>query len=89
MRYIIIIDLQESDIWKIQLTTAINFISPKDIDEQRVMHAKSVNKEFMTYDNANDIVDEHFDTLLSRYQDNLNTPMKGSDFVFNSVQLLY
>ena len=89
MRYIIIIDLQESDIWKIQLTTAINFISPKDIDEQRVMQSKSVNKEFMTYDNANDIVDEHFDTLLSRYQDNLNTPMKGSDFVFNSVQLLY
>ena len=26
--------------WKIQLTTAINFISSKDSDETRTMHAK-------------------------------------------------
>ena len=43
----------------------------------------------MTYDNANDIVDELFETLPSRYQDNLEMSMKGIDFVFDSVQLLY
>ena len=43
----------------------------------------------MSYDNANDIVDELFKILLSRYQDNLETSMKGSDFVFDPVQLLY
>ena len=37
----IIIDLQESDVWKIQLTIAINFISSKDAKEERVMHSKS------------------------------------------------
>ena len=34
----IIIDLQESDTWKIQLTIAINFVSSKDPEEERVMH---------------------------------------------------
>ena len=51
------------------------------------MHSRSGNVEFMSYDN--DIVKELFKTLLSRYQDNLETPMKGSDFIFDSVKLLY
>ena len=38
----IIIDLQNSDTWKIQLTIAITFISSKDVKEERVMHS---NKE--------------------------------------------
>ena len=38
---------QESDIWKIQLTIAINLIFSKDVDEDRVMHSLSDNKEFM------------------------------------------
>ena len=29
----IIVDLQESDTWKILLTIAISFIHPKDVDE--------------------------------------------------------
>ena len=40
----IIIDLEESDTGKIQLTMAINFIFSRDIDEKRVMHSKSDNK---------------------------------------------
>ena len=39
----------------------------------------------MTYDKANDIVDELFKTLLLRYQDNLETRMEWSEFVFDSV----
>ena len=35
----------ESDVQKIQLTIATNFISSKDNDEERVMHSKSNNKE--------------------------------------------
>ena len=48
----IIINLQKSDSWKIQLTIAINFISSKYVDEERVMHSKGNNIEFMSYDNA-------------------------------------
>ena len=37
----IIINLQNSDTWKIQLTIAINFISSKDSEEERVIHSCS------------------------------------------------
>ena len=43
----------------------------------------------MSYDNVNDIVDELFMALLSRSQDYLETSMRGIDFIFDSVQLLY
>ena len=65
------------------------------------MHSK---KEFMTYDNAHDIVewtfiknlwltimhviflDELFESLLPRYQSDLETLTKRNDFVFDSVK---
>ena len=46
----IIINLQKSDAWKIQLAIAINFISSKNVDEERAMHSNSNNKEFLSYD---------------------------------------
>ena len=52
-----IIDFQKFSRWKVQLTIAINFISSKDVDEERVMHSKSNNTKFMTYENSNDVVD--------------------------------
>ena len=85
----IIINLQKSDTWKIQLRIAINFISSKDDYEERVIHSKSNSIEFMTYDNANEIVNEFFESLISRYQIGLEASMRGSDFIFESVQLLY
>ena len=60
----IIINLQKSGTWKVQLTIAINFISSKDADEEQVMHLESNNIEFMTYGNANNIVDELFGSLF-------------------------
>ena len=85
----IIINLQKSDAWKIQLTIANNFISSKDVDEERVMYSKSDNIKFMLYDNANDVVNEIFGSLFSRYQIVLEISMRGSDFIFDSVQLMY
>ena len=81
----IIINLQNSDTWKIQLTITINFISSKDVDEKRVMHSKSNNIEFMSYDNANEVVNEIFESLISRYQIGLGTSMRGGDFILESV----
>ena len=45
----IIINLQKSDAWKIQLTIAINIISSKDVEEKRVIHSNSDNIEFAPY----------------------------------------
>ena len=85
----LIINLQKSGTWKIQLTIAINFISSKDIDEERLMHSKSYNIEFMSYDNANEVTNELFESLLSRYQIGLEKSMRRSDLIFELVQLLY
>ena len=85
----IVTDLQESDTWKIQLTIAINFISSKHAEEERAMHSTSNNEDFFTDDNANDIIDELLKSLLSRYQNNLETSIRGHYFIFDSVQLLY
>ena len=53
------------------------------------MHSKSDNIEFMSYDNANEVVNKVFESLLSIYQIDLETSMRGSDFISSSVQLLY
>ena len=47
------------------------------------------NTEIMICDNVNDVVDELFESLLSRYQTGLKTSMRGSNFIFDSVQLLH
>ena len=76
--------------WKIQLTAQINFISLRPgSDETRVMHTRSVNKEFMNGSDTDEIIKELFKSLLQRYQENLQEKMKGSDFAFDGVNYLY
>ena len=74
----IINNLKKSDTWKIDLTIAINFISSKDDnDEEHVMHSKSDKIEIMTNDEADEVTEELFKSLLNRYQNNLQEPIKG------------
>ena len=62
-------DLKEkSDIWKIQLTIAINFMFSKENDGERVMNSKSDSIENMINDKENEDMEESFESLLSRYQ---------------------
>ena len=56
----IIIDLQNSDTWKIQLTIAINFIPLRDTEEEHVMHSNSDSVKFTSYNDANEVVNELF-----------------------------
>ena len=86
----IIIHLRNSDTWKIKLTFAINFIySKRDAEKEHVMHSRSDNIKFTSYNDANEIADELFETLCSRYQGNLETTMRESDLIFHSVQMKY
>ena len=75
-----IIDLQESDTWNIQLTIAINFISSKGAEEERVMHSESDNIKFASYNDTNKVADELFESLGSRYQGDIKINMVN---VFN------
>ena len=63
-----IIDFQNSDTWKIQLTIAINFISLKDGEEERVMHSSSDNIKFTTYSDANYVIEKLLNSLHSKYR---------------------
>ena len=47
------------------------------------MHPKSGNIEIMRNDEANKVIEELFESLRKRYQNNLKESMKGSEFVFN------
>ena len=75
--------------WKIQLTMAINFISSKDSDEARTMHTKSNNVEIMIGSETNEIIEDLFESFFQKYQEGLEESMRGSEFVYDSVDVLY
>ena len=75
--------------WKIQLTMAINFISSKDSDETRTMHTKSNNIEIMVGSETNEIIMDLFVSFLQKYQEKLEELMRASEFVCDSVDVLY
>ena len=79
-------DRQRSDFWKIQITAAINLTSSKDTGQEREMYRTSDNVKCTSYNDVNDVVNELFESRLSRYQDNSETWKRGSDFVFDLVQ---
>ena len=75
--------------WKIQLTMQINFISSKDSEETLTMYTKSHNVEIMIGNKTDEIIEELFESLLQRYQGGLEESMRGSEFVFDSIDLFY
>ena len=68
---------------------AINFISSKDSDKTHTKDRKSHNIEIMMGNEIDEIIEELFESLLQKYQERLEESMKGSEFVFDSVDLLY
>ena len=52
------------------------------------MHSKSDKTKIMISDEADEVIKKLFGSLKSKYQNNLES-MRGSEFVFNYVQLLY
>ena len=68
---------------------SINLISSKDSDETCNMHTKSDNIEIMMGSETDDIIDEHFNFFLQKYQEGLEESMRRSEFIFDSVDLLY
>ena len=66
----------------------INFISSRDSDEIRTMHTKSDNTEIIMDDETDEIIKEVSGPLLQIYQVGLEERMRGSEFVFDSADLL-
>ena len=74
--------------WKIQLSMKINFISSKNADESRTMNIKSDNIEIMIGTEYNDVINELSKSLFKRHQEGLETKIRGSNFIFERVELL-
>ena len=53
------------------------------------MHLSRDNIKFTSYSKVNDVIEKLFKLLRSKYKDGLETSTKGSDFIFDSVQLVY
>ena len=70
---------------------AINFISSKDSEETRTMHTKSNNIDMiiMIGNKTDEIIKKLFESLLQRYQEGLEESMNGSEFILDSVDVLY
>ena len=71
--------------WKIQLSMRIIFVSFTDANETREMHTKSDNITIMIGIETEDAINELFNTFRKRYQEGLETKMKGSSFTFERI----
>ena len=71
--------------WKIELTMRIIFVSFIDANETHVMHAKSDNIEIMNGIKTNDAINEPFNSFSKRYQEGLETKMKGRSFISEPI----
>ena len=56
--------------WKVQLTIEVNFISLKPGSEETcIMYTRSDNIEIMFGDDNDDIIEQLFESLLKKYED--------------------
>ena len=71
------------------LAMVINFFSSKDSEEIRTMCIKSDDIEIMMGSETDETIEKLFESLLQGYQKGLEESLRGSKFVFDSVNLLY
>ena len=75
--------------WKIKLTMAINFFSSKDSEEIHNRYSPSDNLEVIIGIETDEIIEEHFDSFLQRYQKGFEESIKRNKPIFDSVDSLY
>ena len=63
-------------------------LASKDTDEEPIMYSKSGTTEITIYDEADELIQETFYSLVKRYQVGLKISMKGSNFIFDCVNLI-
>ena len=55
----------------------------------QLMYSKSDNLEIMIGNETLDIIEELFESFLTRYQIDFETSGEGSNFAFNSIDVIY
>ena len=78
----------QSGEWKIQLSMHVNFISSNDTGQIRTIYVWSDNAEILMGNETNDIIKKLFRSFLNNYQKEEQIMRGGSNFNFESVELL-
>ena len=79
---------KEQGEYKAQPSMQIKFISFVDNTESQIMHSKSDNVEIMSGYDTDNVINMLTDTFTKRYQQGLETKMKGSSYFFDRIELL-
>ena len=79
-------DYKSKSEWKIQLVMRVIFVSFIDKNETQVMHTKSDNVKIMHGTDTNE-VSVLILFFTKRYQEGLETKLKGSSYIFECVDL--
>ena len=74
--------------WKIQLNMGVNFISINRTGEIRTLYVNSDNEEIRLGNETCGIINRHIESFLSKYQNEEKILRNGSNFIFESVNLL-
>ena len=78
----------ESKEWKIQINMNVNFVSSNDTGEIRTIFVWSDNEEIRLGNETDDIIKGLLNSFLNNYQKEETILRNGSNFVFESVDLL-
>ena len=78
----------ESNKWKVQMNMHENFISSKDTGEICTIYVWSNNEEIRSSNETDDIIKGLLNPFLNSYEQEEIVLREGSDFVFESVDLL-
>ena len=77
-----------SNEWKIQINMHVNFVSSNDAAEIRTIFVWSDNEEIRSGNETDDIIKRLLKSFLTNYQNEEKILRNGSNFVFESVDLL-
>ena len=83
----LIIDHKTNE-WKIRINMHVNFISSNDKGETRIIFVWSINEEIRLGNETNDIIKRLINSFLTNYQNEEGILRNGSNFVYESVDLL-
>ena len=78
-----------SNEWKIQINMHINFVSSNETVEVRTVFVWSDNEEIRLGNETDDIIKRLLNSFMNKYQKEELILKNGSNFVFESVGLLF
>ena len=73
---------------KVQLSMDINFMDINDKEKSHTFHVKSDNAEITQATDTSDVINELIDSFFPQYQREEQVLRAGSDYIFDSVDIL-